>query len=89
MGQKISYFYKGAAGIFFFEKTSFWKSISVEALFSSKQLEKLENIIVYVASAIMKLDIHNHILPESWPDLKEVILFFYYFFLQDFILLLT
>ena len=20
----------------------------------------------------MKLDIHNHILPESWPDLKKV-----------------
>ena len=20
----------------------------------------------------MKIDIHNHILPESWPDLKEV-----------------
>lgn len=20
----------------------------------------------------MKIDIHNHILPENWPDLKEV-----------------
>ena len=20
----------------------------------------------------MKIDIHNHILPETWPDLKEV-----------------
>ena len=20
----------------------------------------------------LKLDIHNHILPENWPDLKEV-----------------
>ena len=22
-----------------------------------------------------KLDIHNHILPENWPDLKEVSIF--------------
>ena len=21
---------------------------------------------------MMKIDIHNHILPESWPNLKEV-----------------
>ena len=24
----------------------------------------------------MKIDIHNHILPETWPDLKEVSLDF-------------
>lgn len=23
-------------------------------------------------SGIIKVDIHNHILPERWPDLKEV-----------------
>ena len=28
----------------------------------------------------MKLDIHNHILPESWPNLKEVIFVIYLFF---------
>eukprot|EP00094_Tigriopus_californicus_P003621 TCALIF_03483-PA protein Name:"Similar to ACMSD 2-amino-3-carboxymuconate-6-semialdehyde decarboxylase (Bos taurus)" AED:0.06 eAED:0.06 QI:13/0.83/0.71/1/0.66/0.71/7/146/371 len=24
-----------------------------------------------IGSSIMKIDIHNHILPETWPDLKE------------------
>jgi hypothetical protein len=27
---------------------------------------------VQLSSTAMKIDIHSHILPESWPDLKEV-----------------
>ena len=39
-------------------------------------IEKQKQLAISLNGEKMKLDIHNHILPETWPDLKKVRKFF-------------
>ncbi|HEX2899525.1 MAG TPA: hypothetical protein VHS96_07375, partial [Bacteroidia bacterium] len=36
-----------------------------------KQSRSLKNTYLHRMEAPLKIDIHTHILPEKWPDLKE------------------